>query len=101
LEQGLLHPILCGPSGLPRAAVRPTHAHVIEIGANERLYRFSEIESVTALALMVLHYRIEVLEEPEFVHETFEQRKERVLKEGFSGLTVRPERVPLQFIKRK
>jgi len=100
MEQGFLPPILCGCSSLLRAAVRPTHAHVNVIGANERLCRFAEIEALTALALIVLHYRVEVLEESQFVNETFEQRKERIL-EAYSGLTLTPTRVPLQLIRRK
>jgi len=67
----------------------------------ERLCRFSEIEALTALALIVLHYRIEVLEEPQFAHETFEQREERILRARFRALTLTPKRVPLQLIRRK
>jgi hypothetical protein len=85
---------------LSRAAVRPIQAHIIGIGANEGRCRFFEIEALTVLALIVLHYRIEVLEEPQFMHETLEQRRERVL-EAHSGLTLTPARVPLQLIKRK
>lgn len=75
--------------------------HFIGIGADERLCRFSEIEALTAIALIVLHYKVEVLEGPEFSHETFEQRKERVLKAHHGSLTLTPTRVPLQLIRRK
>ncbi|KAG6918711.1 hypothetical protein DXG01_012196 [Tephrocybe rancida] len=41
-------------------------------------------------------YKIEVKEEPQFAHETFEQRKERILLSR-PGLTLTPIRVPLVF----
>jgi len=66
-----------------------------------RVCRFSEIEALTALALIVLHYRIEVLEEPQFAHETLEQRRERLLEARSGTLTLTPVRVPLQLIRRK
>ena len=100
MEQGLLHPILRGCSSLSRTAVRSIQAHITGIGANEGLCRFSEIEALTILALIVLHYRIEVLEEPQFVDETLEQKRERLL-EAKPGLTLTPARVPLQLIRRK
>ena len=74
--------------------------HFIDIGANRRRCRFSEVEALTALALVVLHYRIEVLDEPQFAQETFEQRKERILQ-AHAGLTMTPTRVPLQLVRRK
>ena len=80
--------------------MRPTHAHTIRIGANGGLYRFFEIESLTTIALIVLHYRIEVLEEPQFAHETLEQRRERVLEAHEGALTLTPTRLPLQLIRR-
>ena len=80
--------------------MRQTHAHTIRIGANGGLYRFFEIESLTTLALIVLHYRIEVLEEPQFVHETLQQRRERVLDAQKGELTLTPTRIPLQLIRR-
>jgi len=101
LEQGLLHPILRGRPGLSREAVRPIQMHIIGIGDNKVVCRFSEIEALTALALIVLHYRIEVLEEPQFVHETLEQRRERLLEARSGTLTLTPVRVPLQLIRRK
>ena len=75
--------------------------YFIRIVANNGFCRFSEIEALTAIALIVLHYRVEVLEEPQFTHETFEQRKERVLKAHPGPLTLTPTRVPLQLIRRK
>ena len=50
-------------------------------------YRYSEIEAIVILAMFVKQYKIEVQDEPEFAHETFEQRKERVLRVT-TGLTL-------------
>lgn len=75
--------------------------HFIGTGAKERVCRFSEIEALTVLALIVLHYRIEVLGEPQFADESLGQRKERVLEAHTSGLTLTPKRVPLQLTRRK
>ncbi|PPQ66862.1 hypothetical protein CVT24_008570 [Panaeolus cyanescens] len=41
--------------------------------------RFAEIEAIAALTLFVLKYKITVKEEPQFAHETFEERKARVM----------------------
>ncbi|KAL0064233.1 hypothetical protein AAF712_008818 [Marasmius tenuissimus] len=49
-------------------------------------HRFSEVESVAILSVLVKKYKISVMEEPEFKHESFEGRKERVLKAQF-GIT--------------
>ncbi|KAJ8081218.1 hypothetical protein PM082_018061 [Marasmius tenuissimus] len=81
--------------------------------------RFSEVESVAILSVLVKKYKISVMEEPEFKHESFEGRKERVLKAQF-GITHTyveislppvgrselidmdsPIRVPLTFTRRK
>ena len=83
-----------------RAAARPIQAHIIGIGANEGLCRFSGIETLTALALIVLHDRIEVLKELQLVYQTLEPRRERLL-EAKIGPTLTPARVPLQLIRRK
>lgn len=37
--------------------------------------------------MLISRYKVEVKEEPEFAHETFEERKERVLK-AKGGLTL-------------
>ncbi|KAI0703434.1 cytochrome P450 [Cytidiella melzeri] len=42
--------------------------------------RFSEVEAVAVLTLFSLRYSIELKEEPQFANETFEERKERLLK---------------------
>ncbi|KAK1227361.1 hypothetical protein PQX77_009645 [Marasmius sp. AFHP31] len=62
--------------------------------------RFSEVESIAILTVLVKKYKISVLEEPEFKHESFEARKERVLRAQF-GITHTPIRVPLTFTRRK
>ena len=99
MEQRLLYPIFRRCSSLFRAAVRLAHFNGTR--TKERCCRFSEIEALTVLALIVLHYKIEVLEEPQFVDESFEQRKERVLEAQIGGLTLTPKRVPLQLTRRK
>lgn len=42
--------------------------------------RFAELESVAAITMLLQHYKITVKEEPQFADETFEQKKERVMK---------------------
>ncbi|KAH9938044.1 cytochrome P450 [Fomitopsis serialis] len=42
--------------------------------------RFSETEGVAILTYMIKHFRVDVLEEPQFAGETFEQRKKRLLR---------------------
>ena len=78
--------------------------------------RFTETESVAVLTMLILKYRIGILEEPQYKHETKEDRWNRVLKSK-SGVTMtcvfqytdtdrdsptmrRPIRVPLVFTKR-
>ena len=41
-------------------------------------FRFSEIEAVVVITMLVLRYKIEVKEEPEFAGETFEERHTRI-----------------------
>ena len=45
---------------------------------------FAETEGVAVLTRIIARYRVEVKEEPRFRDETFEQRKERLLKCGHS-----------------
>ncbi|OBZ67844.1 hypothetical protein A0H81_12320 [Grifola frondosa] len=52
--------------------------------------RFSETEAVAILSLIVLRYKVEVKEEPQFAGETFEQQKERLLKCG-NSITIYPK----------
>lgn len=80
--------------------------------------RFAELETIVAITMLLQHYKIAVKEEPQFAGETFEQRKERVLK-AKPGITLtsvvtscfrlvlllkcsvhRPVKVPLVFMKR-
>jgi len=61
--------------------------------------RFAELESIVAITMLVKKYKITVKEEPRFAGETFEQRKERVLK-AKNGLTLIPVRTPLVLTRR-
>ncbi|TCD65732.1 hypothetical protein EIP91_002261 [Steccherinum ochraceum] len=61
--------------------------------------RFAELESIVAITMILQKYKITVKEEPQFAGETFEQKKERVLKTK-PGLTLTPVRVPLVFTRR-
>ena len=79
-------------------------------------FRFFETESIAAITMMILKYRVEVKEEPEFIGETFEQRFARIMTSeqlltntyALSSLSCfpRPEfsfsptRVPLVFKRR-
>ena len=64
------------------------------------LGRFAEIESITTLGLMVMHYEISVTEDPRFVHETWEQRRDRVMGACMGSITLNPKGVPLTFKRR-
>jgi hypothetical protein len=86
-----------------------------------RLHRFFETEGIAILTMLVSQYKISVKEEPQFAHETFEERKERILAYRlgitltyvvtmmlfyFLSLTMleqnhSPVRVPLVFTRRK
>jgi len=59
------------------------------------------VEVLAALTLMVLTYKIEVTEEPQYAAETFEQRKERTLKASVTALTLVADGVSLTFNKRR
>jgi len=61
--------------------------------------RFFETESIAVITMMMLKYRVEVKEEPEFAGETFEQRFARVTASE-QYLTNTPTRVPLVFKRR-
>ena len=62
--------------------------------------RFSEIEQIAVLSIIVLHYKITVLEEPQFAHETAEERKVRLLaRRGM--FMVKPTRVPVVLTPRE
>ena len=65
------------------------------------LIRFSEIEQIAVLSVIILHYRITVLEEPQYAHETIEERKRRVLAPQHQMFLVKPVRTPVVFTPRK
>jgi len=61
--------------------------------------RFAETEMIAMLTILISRYKVEVLKEPRFARETFEERKARVLATKF-GITLTPVRIPLVFKKR-
>jgi len=100
LEQGLLHSIHHGHPGLSRGVVHLIQMHIIWISDNKGVYRFSAIEALTTLVPIVLHYRIQVLAELQFVHKTLRQR-ERLLEVWSGAGTLTSVCVPLQLIRCK
>lgn len=48
---------------------------------------FFETEGIAILTMLISRYKVEITEEPEFAGETFEARKERVLR-AKGGLTL-------------
>ena len=66
-----------------------------------RLTRFSELEQIAVLTVIVLHYRITVLEEPQYAHETVEERNKRVLAAHRLKFLVQPVRTPVVFTPRE
>ena len=62
--------------------------------------RFAEIELIAALSVIILQYKITVLDEPQFAHETAENRKTRVLAPQVPVL-LGPVRTPLLFTPRE
>ena len=62
--------------------------------------RFAEIELISALSVIILHYKITVLDEPQFAHETAEERKQRVLAPQ-AQIVLKPIRTPLVFTPRE
>ena len=63
--------------------------------------RFSEVEQLAILSTMVLEYRIEVMEEPQFFNETVEERRGRILGADRKSLVLGPKKVPLIFRPRE
>ncbi|KAE9395447.1 cytochrome P450 [Gymnopus androsaceus JB14] len=61
--------------------------------------KFSETEGIAVLTSLILKYKIEILEEPQFVNESFRERKARVLATK-QVLTLAPARLPLTFKRR-
>jgi len=64
------------------------------------ILRFSEIEQIAVLSIIILHYRIKVLDEPQYAHETPEERKKRVLTQQIR-FVVKPVRTPVVFTPRE
>ena len=64
-------------------------------------YRFSELEQIAVLSVIVLHYKITVREEPQYAHETIEERRRRVLAAHRPQILVMPVRTPLTFTSRE
>ncbi|EJD03717.1 cytochrome P450 [Fomitiporia mediterranea MF3/22] len=62
--------------------------------------RFFETEGIATLSILVSRYRIAIKEDPRFTGESFEMKKERILR-CKAGLTLTPVHVPLVFIRRK
>ena len=63
------------------------------------IIRFSEIEQIAVLSVIILHYRVTVLEEPQYAREMAEERKMRLL-EPQTRFVVRPARTPVVFTPR-
>ncbi|KAG2042615.1 cytochrome P450 [Suillus americanus] len=61
--------------------------------------KFSETEGAAVLTILISQYVISIKDEPQFVSETYEQRKARVL-DAQSMLTLAPTRLPLVFRRR-
>ncbi|KAF8633326.1 hypothetical protein AX17_004498 [Amanita inopinata Kibby_2008] len=70
------------------------------IGARACLGRkFAETESVAVLSMIVMHYQVEIKNEPKFSGESFEAKKARVLQTS-DGISLAPVKVPLVFKRR-
>ena len=59
--------------------------------------RFSEVEQLAILSTVVLEYRIEVMEEPQFSNKTVEERRGRILGAVRTSVLLGPNKVPLIF----
>ena len=62
--------------------------------------RFTEIEQIAVLSVIVLHYKITVLEEPQHAHETANERKKRVLASE-NRINTMQVRTPVMFTPRE
>lgn len=63
--------------------------------------RFSEVEQLAILTMIVLQYRVEVMEEPQFSNEIVEDRRGRILGAVRKSLVLGPKKVPLVFKPRE
>ncbi|KZV68494.1 cytochrome P450 [Peniophora sp. CONT] len=61
--------------------------------------RFSETEAAVVLTKILTRYTVKIADDPKFAHETFQQRKERVLA-CKPGMTTTPAGIPLTFVRR-
>ena len=64
------------------------------------VFRFSETEQIAVLSVIILYYNITVLEEPQYAHETAEDRKMRILAPQIR-FVVKPVRTPVVFTPRE
>jgi hypothetical protein len=62
------------------------HVDTVPVLPPESRYRFFETEGLAILTMLVSRYEIVVKEEPQFAHESFEERKTRLLASKF-GIT--------------
>jgi hypothetical protein len=83
-----------------RSEVSPPLSGGLQVLTKRCVLRFSEIEEIAVLSVIVYHYRITVLEEPRYAHETVEERKTRVLA-AHSPVVVKPVRTPVVFTPRE
>ncbi|KAI5836312.1 cytochrome P450 [Schizophyllum commune Tattone D] len=61
--------------------------------------KFAETEGVAMLSHLISKYKVEIIDEPQFMGESMAQRRERVLRTT-GGLTLTPVRIPLTFRRR-
>ena len=92
-----MHPIRLNKFVFPRTVSSGQH-HSMDMNCHTYLghspgarsclgRRFFEVEAVAILTVLIMRYKVEVKEEPQFASETFEQRKARILA-GKPGLTL-------------
>ncbi|EDR04917.1 uncharacterized protein LACBIDRAFT_303797 [Laccaria bicolor S238N-H82] len=93
-------PFSAGPRAcIGRKFVIPRFHQLTLHGLTDLRRRFFETEGIAILTMLVTKYKITVKEEPQFAGETFEQRKERIMK-AIGAITLTPIRVPLVFSRR-
>lgn len=65
----------------PRACLGRKYVIVILLSQHYLTFgvRFNETEGVAALTSIISRYKIEIQDEPQFKHESFEQRRDRIL----------------------
>ena len=62
--------------------------------------RFTETEQIAVLSVIVLHYRITILDEPQYAHETAGERNIRLLRRH-STLIIKPSRPCYVYAERR